>query len=184
MQTTAYTEKEMIRVAQLIVSRTHLTDENDREDLFQELMLGMHNAAQKADPAGNVKAYQWVTAKGIALDFFNGFMDRINRFETSLYTLTDVDGEEGVAKVYTEDSGSPSGLDVALADDRTKAIENALASLPEREAIVVKRHLLNGETLTSIANDNGFTVQYAHQILTSAKGKLANALAEWNPLAA
>jgi RNA polymerase sigma factor (sigma-70 family) len=183
MQTAAYTEKEMLDIANLFVARSHLTDENDREDLRQELLLGMHNAARKADPEQNVKAFQYVTAKGISLDFFNGLMDRNKRFQTTLNAMAG-EGEDRTETVYLHDSGTPTGLDNLLTSDRSQAIASAIDNLTDREKMVVQRHIANGETLTAIAESEGYTLQYASLLWVTAKGKLAKMLAEWEPVAA
>ena len=178
MQTAAYTEKELVEVAGILAGRSGLKHQ-DREDCQQEVALAMLIAERKADPSGNVKAYQHVTGRGIALNTFNRTFDHNRRNITLLHrVIDDVDGEP-VTYADITPARCESPFDSQVSTERTQAIDKAINSLPEREATVIRAHLLNGETLTVIGKANGFSVQYAHQILNSGKAKLASQLAEW-----
>jgi RNA polymerase sigma factor (sigma-70 family) len=179
MQTSAYDVDQIVDVARMLADRSGLIDANDREDCQQEVAIAMWLAGEKADAEQNVKAYQHTTGRGIALNTFNRVFNHNRRFVTCLnQPVGEVDGDD-VEYGETLPNGDQGYVADAIDAERTGAIDAAINSLPGREAEVARAHLLTGETLTSIAEREGFSVQYAHQLLTSAKEKLASMLAEW-----
>lgn len=173
MYKSAYAHEELLDVAGVIAHKHGIREGHDKDDAIQTIALAMLQAEEKAEPGRPVRTYQWTCGMGVAKNFLK-VQDRTRtRERTILNSTVDQDGE-AVDMVYT--MAAPVHQD---RDDCTRAIHGAIAALPEREGAIVRAHLLDGQTLTAIAQDQGFSVQYAHQILVRAKGKLAGALAEW-----
>ena len=177
MQTAAYEMDQVMEIAGKMANRCYLT-EADKEDMAQEIAIAIWQAGEKADTEKNVKAYQFTTGKGIALNTFNQIILDQNTCMTILNSpVTDLDGD-GVEMVDTIANGLPGYIDSEIASEKTIAIDKAIGHLPENEQEIVRGYM-DGKYLSDIAQKKGYTRERARQVFESAKEKLAFYLKDW-----
>lgn len=178
-----YTTEETMEIAgKLVGNYGRYLNHEDREDLKQEITFAMWKAGQDADENQNVRAYQFTTGKGIALNISKRIAKHNKRFKTTLNVDVSQDEEdlEEVDLIPAPDTDCDAAI---LESERTSAIENAIASLPTVQASAINRILREGATLEVFGRENGFTKEWARQILNDAKAILALRLRAWEPTA-
>jgi len=173
-----YTTEQTMQIAGKLAGNygRYLT-EADREDMAQEIALAMTLAGEKADQRKNVEAYQFTTGKGIALNTVNRIVEHNNRHET--LNISVGESEDLAQRIDQIEATDKGYVQATVETELANAIANAIESLPVVQASAVKRIMQEGATLETFGKEQGFSKEYARQVLTGAKSTLAMRLADW-----
>ncbi|KPQ08171.1 MAG: RNA polymerase sigma-70 factor, ECF subfamily [Rhodobacteraceae bacterium HLUCCA12] len=138
------------------LARRLLRDEAEAEDVTQEAMVRLWQIAPQWQP-GTAQVSTWLYRVA-----FNLATDRLRR-------------RRGLALDSVEEplSTAPAVVDGMIAADRVRALDDALASLPERQrAAVVLRHI-EGLANPEIATVMGIGVEAVESLTARGKRRLA-----------
>jgi len=144
----------------LRLARRLLQDQAEAEDVTQEAMLRLWQIAPDWQ-AGGAKPSTWLHRVTVNLA-----TDRLRR-------------RRGVAldAIEEPDDPTPGVVDAMIDGDRKRALDEALALLPDRQRVAVVLRHLEGMTNPDIAATMGIGVEAVESLTARAKRRLAQLLA-------
>ena len=175
-----YTTEEKMQIAgKLAGNYARYLPEADREDVKQDMLVAMLEAESKADQSRNVKAYTFTTGKGTALNVVNRMCRDYKRSESLNLTAYESDEGDAVEHIDLLEATDKGYVEGSLESERVTDISSAIASLPEVQATMVRRILIEGATLETAGSEAGFSKERARQVLEDAKMAMAFRLKDW-----
>lgn len=141
------------------LSRRLLQDQAEAEDVTQEAMLRLWQIAPKWE-AGGAQPSTWLHRVTVNLA-----TDRLRR-------------RRGVAldSIEEPDDPTPGAVEAMIDTDRRRALDEALALLPDRQRVAVVLRHLEGLTNPDIAATMGIGVEAVESLTARGKRKLADLL--------
>ncbi|GAB4264278.1 MAG: RNA polymerase sigma factor [Pararhodobacter sp.] len=141
------------------LARRLLQDEAEAEDVTQEAMLRLWRIAPKWQ-AGVAQPSTWLHRVAVNLA-----TDRLRR-------------RKGVAldAVEEPDDPAPGAVETLIATDRMRALDEALAQLPDRQRVAVVLRHLEGLSNPDIAASMGIGVEAVESLTARGKRRLAQLL--------
>jgi RNA polymerase sigma-70 factor, ECF subfamily len=131
----------------------------DAEDVVHDVFeSALRQSARKCEPYG--KFEHWILK--IAS---NKVIDRHRRSEFILASDADADVERSVREVPGRDWEPIRSI---MCDERARCLTGAIARLPEREALAIKRRYLEGLPMVEVARRMECSVRTAHRVLAEA----------------
>lgn len=136
-------------------------DRSEAEDVTQEAMLRLWRQAPKWDADGAARPSTWLLKVASNL-----CIDRLRK-----RAFVDLDA------IDTPVDPAPGPLDTLVAQDRVRVLDDALASLPDRQRqAVILRHI-EGWPNSEIADTMDITVEAVESLIARAKRSLKAILA-------
>jgi RNA polymerase sigma-70 factor (ECF subfamily) len=137
--------------------RARLGDYQEAEDLLQDLWLKLNGL--ETGPIADPRSYLFRMADNLVVDRRRSGQRRARRDEAW------TEAQSGAA-VDVDDR--PSAEQTLLARERLRAVERALAELPERTATAFRLYRIEGKPQKSIAAEFGVTVSAVEKHLQKA----------------
>lgn len=164
--------------SRLVHKLAHMFDSgNSHDDLYQEGCCGLIEAYDRFDETRDVTfltyAYPWVYAKmqtyceqfDVPVKISHGQHTQLRKLSKS---NLDVHGI-GIASIeLTNDMGATDIHREIEARLNSTVLQEAFSRLPDRAKHIVYRHVIDEQTLESIATEMGFSRQYASVIYSRA----------------
>lgn len=143
----------------LRLARRLLQDEAEAEDVTQEALLRLWQVAPRW-VAGGAQPSTWLHRVAVNLA-----TDRLRR-------------RRGVAldAIDEPDDPAPAAVEAMIDSDRRRALETALAALPDRQRVAVVLRHLEGMTNPEIAATMGLGVEAVESLTARGKRRLAQLL--------
>lgn len=118
-------------------------NEVDREEVICQMALGMAEAANRAEPGQNVRAFQWSYAKGYAMKWFElrGEVAAMENIRIDYHHGDDGDCEGEGRSLTMADTMA----DQTLPEDLSPAMKEALDSLSREEREIIRLRFLEGK---------------------------------------
>lgn len=137
-----------------------LQDATEAEDVTQEAMLRLWQIAPNWE-AGGAQPSTWLHRVAVNLA-----TDRLRRRRGV-----------GLDTIEEPDDPAPSAVETMMATDRQRALDDALALLPDRQRVAVVLRHIEGLTNPEIAATLGVGVEAVESLTARGKRKLADLLA-------
>ncbi|WP_127104432.1 RNA polymerase sigma factor [Pararhodobacter zhoushanensis] len=137
-----------------------LQDQAEAEDVTQEALLRLWKIAPKWEP-GVAQPSTWLHRVTVNLA-----TDRLRRRRGV-----------GLDTIDEPDDPSPGAVETMIDDDRKRALDEALALLPERQRVAVVLRHLEGMTNPDIGVSMGLGVEAVESLTARGKRRLAQLLA-------
>jgi RNA polymerase sigma factor (sigma-70 family) len=148
------------------------------EDVLQETFAQAFRSVTQFDPAAGCSFFAWL--KGIADHRLADSLRRIRRKKRGgeLKQLSAIDGRRSslgqFIDLVCDESRSPSRK--ISADEAARAIQIAIAGLPEHQHDVVWAHYIEHKSVQAIADETGRTTGAIRGLIDRAKDKIRTAM--------
>jgi RNA polymerase sigma factor (sigma-70 family) len=172
---------DLFAIAASIVShsRFYFPSEEDREDAIQQLCLVGLECLQKVEDGGNTRSYQYVSMRGALMNFCRRLKYRNVVEKKTLDIPADGESAEGEGILQRDLLAAPETEHPLFKSAVRNAVAAVLASLSERERVIVEKCLVGKYTLELAGLELGITRERVRQILEKAKETLRDRLAKY-----
>lgn len=160
----------------LIALRLYHVRGGELEDMKQVGRMAVLRAVENHDPerpgAGSLKTTMWTYIHNAIKNWLRDYRDLVHvpiaRWREVRVNVVSMAAPLGRNELQWEDVLAAEPAKEETGEDQLELLKRAVASLPEKERMVIERHFLKGHVLREIAVDLGVAHQRVSQIEAKA----------------